>query len=159
MSSLTFTALRVCLEIIIRSDSAFGKVGITGSSALNKETFGDPMHCYVEGQMVEDGKNADISGYGGCHQGLPAGTWLKVCIRDRPEFVSSSFPHWALALSASVSCSGGDLFEAYVAFWVPGGRTLYEVEKEQECGAPYTEDMESVSQAVFEEIIKSWLPE
>jgi hypothetical protein len=51
------------------------------------------------------------------------------------------------------------LYDGYVAFWVPGGRTLYEVEKQQECGAPYTEDMESIGQAAFEELMQLWASE
>jgi DNA-binding beta-propeller fold protein YncE len=130
-----------------------------------EETFGDPTHCYVGGQLIEADGKAIIDGSGGCSQGLPAGSWIKVCVEDRSEF-GPNFPkcnqsevkghtsrYHAIGNSAAVSCSGGDLFVGYVAFYVPGGRTLYATLKQGECGAPYTEDLESVSQFGFEEYI------
>jgi hypothetical protein len=59
----------------------------------------------------------------------------------------------SIGVTAQVSCSAGDLYVGYVAFYVPGGRILYATLKQGECGGAYTEDLESVSQAGFEEYI------
>jgi len=138
-----------------------------GAEGSGEETFGDPVHCYVGGDMSQSNGKTIIDGYGGCNQGLPAGSGLKVCVEDRSEFgpnfvkchqvvVNHTSRYWSLGLAASVSCSGSNLYRSHVAFYVPGGRTLYAIKGDEECGSPYTEDIETVSETVFEEFIGTW---
>ncbi len=114
-----------------------------------EETFGDPFKCYAGGTMVSVKEHATINGYGGCNQGLPAGTWIKVCVYDWPD--SSPYPtggcsktlqvkghtsrYWSIGTGFTIQCSEGDIVRGYIAFWVPGGRTLYAGTEEGECTA------------------------
>jgi YD repeat-containing protein len=111
-----------------------------------EETFGDPIHCYVGGQLVqEEGRIAGIIGYGGCDEALPKGTFIKVCVVDLPDIGVQPFTncnqdvlhhqskYQAIGESAAEPCSEGDILRAYVAFYVPGGRMLYAGISQSEC--------------------------
>jgi len=118
-----------------------------GGNEAGEETFGDPLKCYVGGTVASAGETATIAGYGGCNQGLPAGTWIKVCVYDWPD--SSPYPtggcsntlrveghtskYWSIGTGRVIHCSEGDIIRGYVAFWVPGGRTLYAGTEQGEC--------------------------
>jgi len=105
-----------------------------------EETFGDPVHCYVGGSIASEGDKGFLYGYGGCSQGLPQGTWIKVCIGavqdevpgytarrcEQVEVKYHTSRYWSISLSAGVPCAEGELLWGYVAFYVPGaGKTLY----------------------------------
>lgn len=44
--------------------------------------------------------------------------------------------YWSIALSATESCSEDDLLRGYVAFYVPGGSTLYAGIEQTPCEPP-----------------------
>ncbi len=46
-----------------------------------EETFGDPVKCYVGGELAQSGGKVTLYGYGGCSRGLPEGTGIKTCVR------------------------------------------------------------------------------
>jgi YD repeat-containing protein len=121
--------------------------GGCGAEVPGEETFGDPIHCYVGGEIVNENGYVMISGYGGCNQGLPEGTWLKTCVMDLPDIGNTPFVrcdqivvenhtsrYWSKSIGATEHCSEGDLLRGYVAFYVPGGRTLYAGIEQSECG-------------------------
>ena len=121
--------------------------GGCGAEVPGEEEFGDPIRCYVGGGIVNENGYVTIFGYGGCNRGLPEGTWLKTCVMDLPDIGSTPFVacsqiivehhtsrYWSLPISATEQCSEGDLLRGYVAFYVPGGRTLYAVIEQSECG-------------------------
>jgi hypothetical protein len=51
-----------------------------GAVGPGEEEFGDPMRCYVDEHTGVYGDKAAAGGAGGCHQGLPAGTWIYACV-------------------------------------------------------------------------------
>jgi YD repeat-containing protein len=122
--------------------------GAEGGNGPGEETFGDPIKCYAGGTVVSSNEEATIAGYGGCNRGLPAGTWIKICVYDWPD--SSPYPtggcsktiqvkghtsrYWSMGTTFTARCSEGDIIRGYIAFWVPGGRTLYAGTEQGECG-------------------------
>jgi hypothetical protein len=118
-----------------------------------EETFGDPIHCYVGGEVFATGSTGFVNGVGGCSQGLPQGTWITGCVGALPDLSTQysdanckqrvvehhTSRYWAMGLLVGVHCEEGELIRGYVAFWVPGGKkTLYagtkEGEQQAECG-------------------------
>jgi len=103
-----------------------------------EEEFGDPMRCYVEGHTAEEGDKAMLLGGGGCHQGLPAGTWIYVCVGTETDaggktngkcnhitVKGHTSRHWAIGDSVAVHCEQYEIVVALVEFYVPGGKVLY----------------------------------
>ena len=128
-------ALQLCIE-----------EGGCGAEVPGEETFGDPTHCYAGGELEQSGGKVTIYGYGGCNRGLPEGTWIKACVVDLsefgPEFVKCkqtivehhTSKYSSIPMSATETCSEGDILRGYVAFYVPGGRTLYAGIEQTACG-------------------------
>ncbi len=108
-------------------------------AARGEEEFGDPMRCYVGGRADEIGDKAVLSGVGGCHQGLPAGTWIYVCLAMRPEVgppktaagcnhievKGHTSRYWAIGDGEVEHCTENETAVALVEFYVPGGKVLY----------------------------------
>jgi hypothetical protein len=113
--------------------------GGCGAEMPGEETFGDPIHCYVGGEILPSEHDKGlINAYGGCSQGLPEGTWIKACIGAiQDEFGPTAkncnqkivehhtSRYWSISIGVGVHCGEGELLWGYVAFYVPGGRTLY----------------------------------
>jgi len=121
-----------------------GAIPCSGAYALcegegpGEETFGDPVHCYVDGTTVVDGNRAAVFGDGGCSEGLPEGTWLYVCIGSATDAGPKTAGgcnhitvehhrsrHWAIGLSRGLHCESNEIVRALVEFYVPGGKVLY----------------------------------
>jgi hypothetical protein len=105
-------------------------------AARGEEEFGDPMRCYVEGHTAADGDKATALGGGGCHQGLPAGTWIYTCVGVENDFSKNgrcshievnghTSRHWAIGNSEAIHCEQYEIVVALVEFYVPGGKVLY----------------------------------
>jgi hypothetical protein len=113
--------------------------GGCGAVGPGEEEFGDPMRCYVGGRTDEIGDKAVLNGVGGCHQGLPAGTWIYACLAMRPEVgppkTAAGCSHievkghtsryWAIGDSKVEHCDEGETAVTLVEFYVPGGEVLY----------------------------------
>jgi hypothetical protein len=115
-------------------------------AAHGEEEFGDPMRCYVEEYAVVYGDKAVVDGAGGCHQGLPAGTRLEVCVGVENDFSKNgkcthlevkghTSRHWAIGDSQALHCEHYEIVVDLVKFYVPGGKVLYAgTENGGECG-------------------------
>ena len=104
-----------------------------------EEEFGDPMRCYVGGHAYEFGDKAVLDGVGGCHQGLPEGTWIYACLAMRPEVGPAhteagcnhkevkghTSRYWAIGEGKADHCEEGEIAVTLVEFYVPGGEVLY----------------------------------
>ena len=79
-----------------------------------------------------------LLGGGGCHQGLPAGTWIYVCVGTETDaggktngkcnhitVKGHTSRHWAIGDSVAVHCEQYEIVVALVEFYVPGGKVLY----------------------------------
>ncbi len=113
-----------------------------------EETFGDPVHCYVGGTTTTEGHKAGVFGQGGCNEGLPAGTWLYVCVGTLSDLGPQTNAgcnhvkvehhrsrHWSIGLSKAVHCESNEIVRALVEFYVPGGKVMYAgTENGGECG-------------------------
>jgi DNA-binding beta-propeller fold protein YncE len=130
-------ALQKCLE-----EGGCGAVG------PGEEEFGDPMRCYVGESTATYGDKAVVDGAGGCHQGLPAGTWIYACVGvetdgggktlgacSHIEVKGHTSRYWAIGDSKAVHCERYEIVVALVEFYVPGGKVLYAgTENGGECG-------------------------
>jgi hypothetical protein len=112
--------------------------GGCGALGPGEEEFGDPIHCWIDGQLSisEDGHQALFTASGSCSQGLPQGTWLYVCLAGVSAFAhGGSCSHLTVehhtsryhskALSTAVHCEEGETLHELVEFYVPGGHVLY----------------------------------
>ncbi len=120
-------------------EAARQKAKIEEEEARGEEEFGDPMRCYVGGNAAEYKDKAGLDGYGGCNQGLPAGTWLYVCLGlesdalpgdtyaqcSHVEVKGHTSVHWAIGDSKAAHCAEGEIAKTLVEFYVPGGKVLY----------------------------------
>jgi hypothetical protein len=116
--------------------------GGCGALGPGEEEFGDPMRCYVDEHTATSGDQAAVGGSGGCHQGLPAGTWIYACVGVKSdaggktlgacnhiEVKGHTSRHWAIGESASVHCAPYEIVVALVEVYVPGGQVLYAATK------------------------------
>jgi hypothetical protein len=113
--------------------------GGCGALGPGEEEFGDPTRCYVGENTATSGETAVVAGYGGCHHGLPAGTWIYVCVGVKSdaggktdgkcnhiEVKGHTSRHLAIGESAAVHCAPYEIVVALVEFYVPGGQVLGE---------------------------------
>jgi YD repeat-containing protein len=120
-------------------EAARQKAKVEEEEARGEEEFGDPMKCYVGGNAFEIGDKAVLNGYGGCNQGLPAGTWIYVCLGlesdgspgktnagcSHQEVKGHTSRYHATGDSKVLHCDPYEIAVTLIEFYVPGGKVLY----------------------------------